>query len=125
MTLRIRSVRQPKAAANSSGLFNSFSRIIQRQISNKKRQCLMHKMMAATTITTTSATATTEAATTVKKLFVALFVICDVAAVVASRLCHADELRINKCQARPMKEENTFPFSSHIHTRTLRKCQIA
>lgn len=78
----------------------------------------MHKMMAAT------ATAT-EAATTVKKLFVALFVICDVAAVVASRLCHADELRINKCQARPMKEENTFPFSSHTHRHTRRKCQIA
>lgn len=74
-------------------------------------------MMAATTIKTTT-TATTEAATTVKKLFVGLFVICDVAAVVASRLWHADELRINKCQARPMKEENTFPFSSHTHTHT-------
>lgn len=68
---------QRATAQTARGLFNSFSRIIQRQISNKKTMpnAQSHKMMvaaAAATIAATAATTATTEAATAKKLFVAV-----------------------------------------------------
>lgn len=66
---------QRATAQTASGLFNSFSRIIQRQIKKNKKtmpNAQSHKMMAAAAATIAAMAATEAATATAKKLFVAV-----------------------------------------------------